>query len=84
MIIQAEISLYPLRAHKISPVLDDFLSHLRAHELTIEPGAMSTHITGETDEVFSALNTAFAAVLNENQAVLIVKVSNACPTEHQQ
>ena len=82
MIIQAEISLYPLREKKISPTLDDFLSHLRTYALVIQPGTMSTYIRGEAIELFSALGAATEAVLDKKQAVLIVKASNACPTEN--
>ena len=82
MKIQAEVSLYPLREQQIGRVLDEFLDHLRTYALDIEPGAMSTHIRGESNEVFSALSAAFASVLDKTQVVLIIKASNACPTEY--
>jgi uncharacterized protein YqgV (UPF0045/DUF77 family) len=81
MIIQAEVSLYPLRAEKIGPVLEQFLDTLRTPTLVVELGSMSTRVRGETHEVFASLDAAFSEVLENNEVVLIVKASNACPTE---
>lgn len=81
MIVQAEVSLYPLRTMKLEPALDAFRDGLDAHPVAIETGTMSSRIQGEAGDVFAALSEGFAAVAEKNQAVLIVKISNACPSE---
>ncbi len=78
MIIETEISLYPLRTKSLGSAIDDFIAHLKKAGLQIETGPMSSRITGELTEVFPALQEAFAAVADRSQSVLIIKASNAC------
>ncbi len=77
--IEAEVSLYPLRTQELDPVIERFIAHLRAHDVEVEPGSMSTWVSGETGEVFAAISEAFEAVAKDHQAALIIKASNACP-----
>jgi uncharacterized protein YqgV (UPF0045/DUF77 family) len=56
------------------------VAELEAHGLRAEPGPMSTLVTGETDTVFAALRDAFARVAETGDVVLVVTVSNACPS----
>ncbi|HOZ49792.1 MAG TPA: YkoF family thiamine/hydroxymethylpyrimidine-binding protein [Candidatus Hydrogenedentes bacterium] len=81
MNVQAEVSLYPLRTRHIGPTLDGFLNRLGAHAISVEPGPMSSHIKGAATDVFAALRDGFAAVAQEQEVALIVKISNACPVE---
>ncbi|MCC6697073.1 MAG: hypothetical protein IT365_15710 [Candidatus Hydrogenedentes bacterium] len=81
MTIQAEVSLYPLRTEHLNPALERFLTGLEDHAVGMTRGPMSTHISGGTAEVFSALADAFSGVAEEYQAVLVLKLSNACPVE---
>ncbi len=84
MIIEAEVSLYPLRTESLSPPIDDFIAHLKESGLQVQPGPMSSWVTGELTEVFSALTDAFSAVAARWHNVLVIKVSNACPSaDHQ-
>jgi len=79
MIIQAELSLYPLRESHLGPYIDDFLKALRRDGITIRTGLMSTVISGERQAVFQAVSDGFASVSDQCDVVLHVKYSNACP-----
>jgi uncharacterized protein YqgV (UPF0045/DUF77 family) len=79
MNIQAEISLYPLRKPNLAELIDRFLQHLRRRKLEVKIGTMSSHISGECKDLFSALGIAFEEAANEGEIVILIKVSNACP-----
>ena len=79
MIVQAELSLYPLRTEALGTVIDLFGEILALHHVTCEPGTMSTHIIGENAAVFAAIAAAYEVVAAQYQSVLLVKLSNACP-----
>jgi len=79
MNIQAEVSVYPLRTDAVGTVVEDFVACLRRAGLEAETGTMSTRITGELPELFLALAEAFARTAEQQEAVLVVKASNACP-----
>jgi len=80
MNVQAEISLYPLRTGELGQSIDSFLGDLEAAGLTVQPGKMSSTVSGDVDAVFSTIRTAFKAVAEDGQVVLVMKVSNACPS----
>jgi uncharacterized protein YqgV (UPF0045/DUF77 family) len=77
--IAAQVSLYPLRQTSLSPAIEAALRIFRKHGLEVEPGAMSTIITGDDEAVFAALQEAFRSVAAQGQVVMIVTFSNACP-----
>ncbi len=79
MIVQAEVSLYPLRTHSLSEPIGEFLESLSRPGLEVEAGRMSSRLTGESELVFAALTAAFANAAGEHHVVLTVTVSNACP-----
>lgn len=79
MNVQAEISLYPLKTDSLSVPIGKFINNLREASLEVSEGAMSTLVSGELNCVFAALAEAFAVVAEETAAVLVTKVSNACP-----
>lgn len=81
MIVQSEVSLYPLMTESLSEGIDTFLHHFKGRLLEVRTGAMSTVIVGELTETFEAMAEAFASVAKLCPAVLVVKVSNACPRE---
>lgn len=81
MTIQAEISLYPLRTAELAPALDAFLQRLEVHHVSVNPGPMSSRLTGEAEDVFTALSAAFVESARNGAVVLVAKVSNACPVE---
>ena len=74
MKIQAEISLYPLRQDHISEPIKQFIESIKDEELTINTGAMSSVITGNSDTVFKNLQKAFEHVAEKYQIVLTLKI----------
>ena len=77
--IAAQVSLYPLRQASLSSAIDQALQIFREHGLSVEPGAMSTLITGDDAALFAALQEAFRRVAEQGQVVMLVTLSNACP-----
>jgi len=81
MIIQAEISLYPLRTGEIGVAIESFNGALKDSGLAVHAQAMSTKLSGDVSDVFAALGEAFKHVANDHQVVLVLKASNACPPD---
>ena len=79
MTVQAEVSLYPLRTKDLSEPIGAFIRVLKHSGVEVSPGAMSTRISGEEEDVFAALRQAFTDVARDHEVVLTVKLSNACP-----
>lgn len=77
--ISAQVSLYPLRQESLSPAIDEALEVFRAYGLDVEPGSMSTVITGDDSAVFAALQEALHRAAEQGQVVMTVTLSNACP-----
>lgn len=78
--IAAQVSLYPLRQASLAPAIVEALDIFRKHGLEVEPGAMSTIITGDDEAVFAALQEVFRYVAEQGQVVMIATFSNTCPT----
>ena len=79
MKVQAEVSLYPLRTPALAGHVDGFIEHLRGTGLNVEVGPLSSRISGRCGELFRALGEAFEDAARGTDAVLTIKVSNACP-----
>ncbi|HLF09306.1 MAG TPA: YkoF family thiamine/hydroxymethylpyrimidine-binding protein [Dehalococcoidia bacterium] len=79
MPITAQVSLYPLRQPHLTPAIERTLEVLRSHGLAVDPGTMSTLVSGEDDAVFAALKEAFQEVAQQGGVVMVVTLSNACP-----
>ena len=77
--ISAQVSLYPLGKEDLSPVIDGALSIFQEHDLSVNPGSMSTILTGDDDTVFTALQAAFQQAATQGSVVMVVTLSNACP-----
>lgn len=82
MIVQAEVSLYPLKTEAVKEAIEGFIVDLEKRRLRVEPGPMSTQVIGEMQETLTAICEAFANVAEHHQAVLLLKASNACPLSH--
>ena len=80
MIIQAEISLYPLRTQDLAGPIEIFCRKIEERGLKTSVGCMSSIVSGEAGAVFDALKAAMTEVGNGREVVLIVKLSNACPS----
>jgi len=79
MKIQAEISLYPLRQNELTKPIRQFIELLENNKLKVEPGPMSTLVTGDSEVVFENLQKAFERLAEEYEVVMTAKISNACP-----
>jgi len=77
--IAAQVSLYSLHQMSLSPAIDEVLRIFREHGLDVQPGAMSTLITGDDAAIFAALQEAFRRAAEQGQLVMVVTFSNACP-----
>jgi uncharacterized protein YqgV (UPF0045/DUF77 family) len=77
--IAAQVSLYPLRQEALSPAIDKAFGIFRAHGLDVEPGTMSSVVSGDDTAVFTALQEAFRWATEHGDVVMIVTFSNACP-----
>lgn len=79
MNIDVDVSLYPLRQKDLSEPIDRFLRRIEAAGLDIQRGPMSSRVRGGCGTVFKILSEAFEEGAKEGDAVLVMKVSNACP-----
>ncbi len=79
MNIQAEVSVYPLGTDKIGELVNNFIDELKNSGLVFSSGPMSTILSGDADSVFDSLREAFKNIALDNQTMLIMKISNACP-----
>ncbi|MGD8397915.1 MAG: YkoF family thiamine/hydroxymethylpyrimidine-binding protein [Anaerolineae bacterium] len=75
----AQISLYPLRQDSLAPAIDEALRILREHGLDVEPGTMSSVVTGDDAAIFAALQEAYRHAAVQGHVVMVVTLSNACP-----
>jgi uncharacterized protein YqgV (UPF0045/DUF77 family) len=78
--ISAQVSLYPLRHEQLSPAIDEALEELRRQGVEVRPGTMSTLILGSEELVFAALRAAFRKTSRRGEVVMVVTISNACPS----
>ena len=79
MRVQAEISVYPLRTSKLSGPVGAFCDVLRSHGLDVQTRSMSTLTTGESSALLAGLREGFERLAQQNDIVMDVKISNACP-----
>jgi uncharacterized protein YqgV (UPF0045/DUF77 family) len=79
--VSAQISIYPLRRRSVGKAIDGALNALRAYDVEVETGPMSTYIVGEEIEVFSALRASFLAACSIGDTAMAMTISNACPLE---
>ncbi len=76
MLVQAEISLYPLGETDVGRTIYEFIHVLERPGLTLEPGPMSTLIAGESELVFTALREAYEHSVATGRKILVLKVMN--------
>lgn len=77
MIVSVEISYYPLAEDFTTPV-EIFIQQISNTGLTVEPGKMSTIITGELNEVMRQLTTLTGNLMDKYPSVFTLKISNSC------
>ncbi|RLC94901.1 MAG: hypothetical protein DRI77_10535 [Chloroflexi bacterium] len=78
--ITAQISLYPLRQASLGPAVRQVVRVFRERGLGTRSSSMSTLVWGEEDTVFAALQEAFHRAAERGDAVMVVTLSNACPS----
>ncbi len=81
MNIQIELSLYPLRTRNLSDPIKQFCESLKKNGLDVRIGPMTTSLSGEVSQVFDAVRRAFCEVGENRELVLLLKASNACPSD---
>lgn len=84
MMVQAEVTIYPLRIAHLSGPINKFRSILESRGIEVHTGPLSTSLAGESQALFTALQQAFEVVAEEGQLALIIKISNACPGSSKQ
>lgn len=77
MVISVEISYYPLSDDFSGPV-NELIALLKASDLTIEQGKMSTLITGLYFDVIKLLETSLYVLFEKYPSVFTLKISNCC------
>jgi uncharacterized protein YqgV (UPF0045/DUF77 family) len=77
--VSAQVSVYPLGQHDLTPAIDAAWKAFESRGVTYEAGRMSTILEGDEGEVFEALREAFVAASAEGGTVMVVTVSNCCP-----
>ena len=78
--VMAQVSLYPLRQASIGPIIREVVRVFRRRGLATRTGAMSTLVWGEEGAVFDALQETFHRATERGDAVMVVTLSNACPS----
>ena len=79
-VTMAQVSLYPLGQVSIGPAIRETVRVLRQHGLEARVGEMSTLVWGEEQAVFAALQEAFHRAAESGDTVMVVTLSNACPS----
>lgn len=79
MIVTVEISYYPLEKDYNTPILDFIKGLTENPKIKLEPGKMSSLITGEYKEVMEALTESMHVLMQESASIFNIKISNACP-----
>ena len=77
--VAAQVSLYPIREPTLTPAIMEALAVFRRHGLEVVPGSMSTVVTGDDADVFSALQDVYRQNAARGDVVLVVTLSNSCP-----
>ena len=76
--LQAELSLYPLRTKDLGSPISRFVEVFEEAGLDVKMGAMSTVVTGDETAFFRTLEKAYR-IAAEEPVVIVAKISNACP-----
>ena len=77
--LAAQVSIYPLRQPQLTPAIDKALETFRRYGLEVEPGAMSSVVSGDDEALFAALKEMYQQTSAQGEVVIVVTMSNACP-----
>lgn len=78
MQINIEISYYSLTDDFKTPVREFIEVLSRNDKFSITPGAMSTYVEGDFDELMNVLNNDMRNLMEKYPSVFCLKISNAC------
>jgi uncharacterized protein YqgV (UPF0045/DUF77 family) len=76
----AQVSVYPLRQASIGPAVREAVRVFSERGLETRIGEMSTLVWGEEKGIFGALQEAFHRAAESGDTVMVVTLSNACPS----
>ena len=79
MIIEADVSLYPLAEEHLKHPVHDFVHLIEQHGCSVENGPTSSIVKGESEQLFEALRKGYEQAALKSGCVLIIKISNVCP-----
>ena len=79
MIVELEVSLYPLTEETLAHPVQDFADLLEQHGCKVQHTPMSSLVTGESAAVFEALRLGYEQTAGKGACVMVVKACNACP-----
>ncbi|HEX9725265.1 MAG TPA: YkoF family thiamine/hydroxymethylpyrimidine-binding protein [Vicinamibacteria bacterium] len=79
--ISAQISIYPLRQQSLTGPIEGLVSTLRSRGLQVQPGTMSTIVSGDVESLFDGLKQAFEQAAEHAHIVMVATFSNACPLD---
>lgn len=80
MMVSAQVSVYPLGQGDLGQAIGNALEAFEAPGIDCTMGSMSTLLEGGEAEVFAALRDGFRAASSHGGTVMVITVSNACPT----
>jgi uncharacterized protein YqgV (UPF0045/DUF77 family) len=77
--IQCQISLYPLGDADFKSFTDTCMETLNHPGISYTISSMSTHVVGETVQVFSAVEKLFELALTKNQKIVMTATYSSLP-----
>lgn len=78
MQITVEISYYPLLDSYNEPVAEFLKEITQSENIAIEPGIMSTLLTGQYGDVMELLEKKLRLLMEKYPSVFTLKISNSC------
>lgn len=78
MEISVEISYFPL-SESYMPIVFDFINALEKNaKVKLEPGTMSSLLTGSYDDIMSVIQEVMKPFMERYPSVFVLKFSNSC------
>jgi hypothetical protein len=78
--ITAQVSLHPLPRQAIAPDIGEALRVFEECAVEVEPDTASRLLVGDDSTIFAALQYAFCHAAEQGEVVMVVTLSNTCPS----
>ena len=78
MEVTVEISFYPLVDNYNEPVREFIEEIAKNKKIVVEPGTMSTLLTGQYDDILKLLDQKIKYFMEKYPSVFTIKISNSC------